>query len=126
LCPFCPPLGRPDGSRRLTGFFLNPSLEGGFELVELSRPSRRRSSAFSARNASLIFVMLFGYQAADAVTTPYRALDAYAAMRLRRWLRFRHNVRRCRGGSYPLSHLYGHFGLVRLTRLGHDVPWTKA
>jgi hypothetical protein len=31
-----------------------------------------------------------------------------------------------RGGSYPLSHLYETFGLVRLTRLGHDVPWTKA
>jgi hypothetical protein len=28
--------------------------------------------------------------------------------------------------SYPLSHLYGHFGLLRLSRLGHDVPWTKA
>ncbi len=27
---------------------------------------------------------------------------------------------------YPLSHLYGHFGLVRLSRLGHDVSWTKA
>jgi hypothetical protein len=24
LCPFCPPPGRPDGSRRLTGFFLSP------------------------------------------------------------------------------------------------------
>jgi hypothetical protein len=28
--------------------------------------------------------------------------------------------------AYPLSHLYGHFGLLRLSRLGHDVPSTKA
>jgi hypothetical protein len=32
--------------------------------------------------------------------------------------RFKHKVRRRKGGTYPLSHLYGHFGLVLMPSIG--------
>ena len=66
------------------------------------------------------------YFQVGTVSKAYRAIDNYTVARLSRWLRNKHKVKRRGYGDYPPSYLYGTMGLVRLTRLGHDVSWVKA
>jgi RNA-directed DNA polymerase len=66
------------------------------------------------------------YFQVGAVSRAYRALDSYTTMRLRRWLRNKHKVRRSGGTAYPDVYLYETLGLVRLSCLQRSVPWAKA
>ena len=64
--------------------------------------------------------------AVGTVSGAYRALESYTALRLRRWLRYKHNAWHSRAGRFYDSYLYGELGLVRLTARGRAVPWAKA
>jgi RNA-directed DNA polymerase len=66
------------------------------------------------------------YFQVGTVSGAYRALESYTALRLRRWLRYKHNAWHSRAGRFYDSYLYGELGLVRLTARGRDVPWAKA
>ena len=60
------------------------------------------------------------------VSKAYRAVDAYTTMRLRRWLRKKHKVRRNGIRNFPPEYLYQTLGLVCLPQRQRNVPWAKA
>jgi group II intron reverse transcriptase/maturase len=60
------------------------------------------------------------------VSKAYRAVDQYAKMRLRLWLRTKHKVLGRANEVFPDKHLYGALGLVRLDLRTRDFPWAKA
>jgi group II intron reverse transcriptase/maturase len=66
------------------------------------------------------------YFRVGTVSKAYRAIDTYTAMRLRRWLRKKHKVRRCGYMAYPPEYLYQTLGLIRLSELKRNVPCAKA
>ena len=71
------------------------------------------------------FLNINGSGTGEDPTLPYAILERAIAAGFVLQIEIE-KVRRRKGGTYPLSHLYGHFGLVRLTALGSDVAWVKA
>jgi len=60
------------------------------------------------------------------VSKAYRAVDAHARARLRRWLRVKHQQRGRAALRYPDEFLYDTLGLARLSLTTRDLPWAKA
>jgi len=57
------------------------------------------------------------YFQVGTVSKAYRAIDTYTAVRLRRWLRKKHKVRRSGYWAYPPEYLYQTLGLIRFSVL---------
>jgi group II intron reverse transcriptase/maturase len=59
------------------------------------------------------------------VSKAYRAVDSYAQMRLRLWLRTKHKVLGRATGDFPDTYLHGVLGLIRLDQRTRNFPWAK-
>jgi len=66
------------------------------------------------------------YFCLGSVSKAYRAVDAHARQRLRRWLCRKHKKRGRGTSHYPDEYLYEALGLVRLPVLTRSFPWAKA
>jgi RNA-directed DNA polymerase len=88
-----------------------------------------RTSLETAAVVAKLNRMLVGwanYFCLGPVSKAYRAVDQYAKMRLRLWLRTKHKVLGRANEVFPDKHLYGALGLVRLDLRTRNFPWAKA
>jgi group II intron reverse transcriptase/maturase len=73
-----------------------------------------------------ILVGWANYFSLGPVSKAYRAIDAHASERLRRWLCKKHKLAGRGTARFPDEHLYDVLGLQRLTLRTRNLPWAKA
>ena len=73
-----------------------------------------------------ILVGWANYFSLGPVNKAYRAVDAHASARLRRWLCAKHKWPDQGTARCPDEHLYAGLGLQRLSVRTRDLPWAKA
>ena len=60
------------------------------------------------------------------VSKSYRAINAHAERRLRRWLCAKHKISGNGKRRFPERHLHETLGLIYLPALTRNLPWAKA
>jgi RNA-directed DNA polymerase len=66
------------------------------------------------------------YFSMGSTSDAYRAIEAYSAMRMRRWLLRKHKSRRNGCREYPGAWLFGPLGLIQPSARHSNLPWAKA
>jgi RNA-directed DNA polymerase len=90
---------------------------------------RHRTTQSADRLVKRLNAKLIGwanYFRLGPVSPAYRAVDAHAKRRLRKWLCKKHRVQGQGYNRYPDQYLYETLRLVRLPGLTRNLPWAKA
>ena len=97
---------------------------------EISDATSRRCLTLEAENRvthlNRMMVGWANYFCLGPVSPAYRAVDAHAQQRLRRWLCKKHKVKGQGTSRYSDAHLYKELGLARLELRTRNLPWAKA
>ena len=121
---FSPRTGRPYLGARPSRKSIKHAIETIHALTVRTRTGQETAEVMKRVNRTLCgWVNYFQW---GSVSKAYRAIEAYATMRLRRWLRKKHKVRRNWLLAYPPEYLYETLGLVCLPTRKRNVPWAKA
>lgn len=94
--------------------------------AETERRYTGRDTAYVVERLNRKLTGWANYFCLGPVSKAYRALDAHATYRLRRWLCKKHKAKRVARSCYPDEYLYDTLGLIRLTALTRRLPWANA